>query len=75
MFAELHEAHPSGVLYAAFKVPDDLTFVHLIGADAKDGQLPRVALNAFHAGIRERCDQAPTRTKLSEIGHYRPLGY
>lgn len=68
VFAELHEAQPNGVRYAAFKLPDDLTFVHLIGTDAKDGQLPRVALSAFHAGIRERCDQAPTRTKLSRSG-------
>jgi hypothetical protein len=35
-------------------------------------QLP--ALQAFHAGIRARCDVAPVRTQLSEMGSYRPPG-
>jgi hypothetical protein len=75
--AELDRVRPAGFRYAVFKLADGVSFIHLVSHDTEKGpspmrQLP--ALQAFHAGIRERCNLAPVRTQLSEIGSYRPFG-
>lgn len=77
VFAELDHVRPAGLRYAAFRLADGVTFVHLVWHDPEDGQgpLPRLeALRAFHTGIRERCDEAPVRTELTEIGSFRVFG-
>jgi hypothetical protein len=77
VFAELDQTQLAGVRYAAFKLEDGVTFIHLIYNEHEKGQSPLSqldALRAFHLGIRERCDVAPTRTKLSEIGSFRIFG-
>lgn len=74
VIAELDRVQPAGLRYAAFTLPDGVTFIHLVWHDTDDEHAPRPrldALKAFHAGIRERCDQAPVRTELTEIGSYR----
>jgi hypothetical protein len=76
VLAELRRVQPPGLRYAAFRLDDGVSFVHLISRDSEHGpgpppQLP--ALKAFHAGIRERCDEGPVRTGLDEIGSYRLL--
>lgn len=74
LFAELDEVQPAGLRYAAFKLNDGVSYIHFIWMDVEKGHgpLPRLeALRAFHAGIRPRCDEAPVRTELSQIGSYR----
>ena len=73
VLAELQQARPAGLRYSAFKLDDGLSFVHLVWRDDENGHgpVPQLqALRAFHAGIRERCDEAPVRSELSEIGSY-----
>ena len=77
VFAELHRVQPAGLRFAAFKLDDGVSFIHLVCSDTKDGHSPPPqvqALKAFHAGIRERCDEAPVRTALSELGSFRLFG-
>ncbi len=74
VFTELHRIQPPGLRYAAFKLDDDVSFMHLVWSDPQKGHSPVAhlpALKDFHAGIRDRCDEPPLRTKLSEIGYYR----
>ncbi len=74
VFDELDEAKPAGIRYAAFKLDDGVSFIHLIGRDdtGEHNPPPRLqALKEFHAGVRERCDDAPTRVPLTELGSYR----
>jgi len=74
VFAELDRVQPAGLRYAAFKLDDHVSFVHLISNENTDGQspLPQLqALKAFHSGMREGCDEAPVRSALSEIGSFR----
>lgn len=73
LFAELDQVKPAGLRYAAFRLDDGLTFIHLISSDKDEhGPLPHLeTLRAFHAGLRGRCDEAPVRTQLSEIGSFR----
>ncbi len=76
LFGELDQVQPAGLRYAAFKLDDGVSFVHLVCQDKKrHGPLPQLpALRAFHDGIRERCHEAPVRTELSEIGSFRLFG-
>jgi len=75
VFAELHEAAPAGVSYAAFKGLDGVSFLHIVSIDAKTGSSPisqLAAFKAFQAGIRDRCEEQPITTDLEEtpIGSY-----
>jgi hypothetical protein len=75
VFAELAEVQPAGVRYEVFKLQDGVSFIHLINVDGEDGKNPLAklpSLRAFHAGIRERCETAPIRTKLTQLGSYQP---
>ncbi len=77
VFAELNRVQPAGLRYAAYKLDDDVSFIHLIWSDTENGRSPAPQLQTlreFHAGIRERCDEGPVRTKLSEIGSFRLSG-
>jgi hypothetical protein len=70
---ELHDVQPAGLRYAAFKLDDGASFVHLVSRDASAGHLPGRqldALRAFHAGLRERCVAPPERAELASIGEF-----
>jgi hypothetical protein len=77
VFEQLRRDAPAGLRYASFKLPDGVTFVHLVSADDEAGrvalrELP--AFKAFTASIRERCDEPPASTELNEVGSYRFFG-
>jgi hypothetical protein len=76
VFAELHEVQPAGLGYTALKLDDGVTFVHLVRNEAESGHSPvrgLHALKAFHAGIHDRCEEAPVRSTVSVIGSFRPF--
>ena len=73
VFAELAQQAPAGVRYAAFRLEDGVTFVHVVSHESTEGRealraLP--AFKAFQAGIEERCAVSPVRTPLRELGSY-----
>ena len=73
VFAELARVAPAGVQYTAFKLDDGVTFVHLFAHEGDEGAglLPTLAaFQAFRAGLNERCEVAPVRTMLHEVGSY-----
>lgn len=73
VYEALHQARPSGLRYATFKLADGVSFVHLVSHDAADGADALTALpafKAFAAEIRERCETPPVTTELEEIGSY-----
>jgi hypothetical protein len=60
-----------GLRYAAFKLDDGLSFVHLVefASDAvNEAFTGRPAFKAFVARVRERCDEPPLNLGLQEIG-------
>lgn len=74
VFAQLAERQPPGMGYASFKLDDGVTFIHIFAAetDAERNTLRELpAFQAFSAGVRERCDEAPVVTQLNEVGSYR----
>jgi hypothetical protein len=73
VYAALREAKPPGLRYASFRLPDGVSFVHLVAYDSAEGGGVLTALPAFKAfteGIGERCDVAPSNVELKEIGSY-----
>jgi hypothetical protein len=74
VFAELAERQPDNFRYAAFRLDDGVSFVHLAMTDTVDGKSPlsRVkAFKAFQRDIDDRCEEAPVVTDLREIGSFR----
>jgi hypothetical protein len=77
VFAELAREAPAGLRYAAFRLEDGVSFVHVVsheGADGADALRALPAFNAFLAGIAERCATPPVTTPLHAVGAYRMLG-
>ena len=73
VFAELARMAPAGVQYSAFKLDDGVTFVHVYAHESDDaaGLLTTLpAFQAFRAGLNDRCEVAPVRTPLHEVGSY-----
>jgi hypothetical protein len=74
VFAELAREAPAGVEYRTFRLEDGVTFVHVYAQESDDdpGPLPSLpAFRAFRAGLDARCESAPVRTVLHEVGSYR----
>lgn len=77
VFEQLKREQPSGLRYAALKLDDGVTFVHIVSHDDAQGANPLrelAAFKAFTAGIRDRCEEAPSTTDLEEVGSYRFFG-
>jgi hypothetical protein len=77
VFEELHRSSPSGLRYASFKLSDGLSFVHIVSVETTDSNNPLVetpAFKAFNAGIKERCDEQPVLSEMTEVGSYRFFG-
>lgn len=73
VFEQLEREKPSGLRYAAFKLDDGVSFVHLVALDAADGRNPLGELSAFKAfgnGIKDRCEDPPVAVDLREVGAY-----
>jgi len=76
VFAELARTTPPGMRYAAFKLDDGVSFVHLYSHETGSSEPLRSlpAFQAFRAGLEERCAVAPVRTVLHEVGSYLSVG-
>lgn len=73
VFEALAQQAPPGLHYATFRLPDGLSFVHIVSHEEPDGVNALTALpafKAFTAGIRERCAHPPERLELTEIGSH-----
>ena len=72
VYAELAVEQPEGIHYATFRLPDGVSFMHVvIDSDQPGrilGELP--AFKAFSGNIEERCDEPPVATELTLVGSY-----
>ena len=77
VFEQLEREKPLGLRYATFKLDDGVTFVHIATQNSPDGtnRLTELsAFKAFTADIKERCEEPPVSTKLTEVGSYEFFG-
>ena len=77
VYAELHQTRLDGLRYAAFKLSDGVTFVHLVENEDGDKPSPLLTVKAFgefQQGLAERRADGPSRDELFPIGSYRVFG-
>jgi hypothetical protein len=73
VFAELARDQPTGLRYAAFRLDDKVSFVHVATLDGDDNPLTRSAAFAdFQRGISGRCAAGPAAADAEVVGSYRP---
>ncbi len=72
VFAELAETEPDGIRYAAFRLDDGVSFVHVAVVDGEQNPLASsAAFGQFQSGIGERCAQGPLAADATVVGSYR----
>lgn len=72
VYEELHRADPAGFRYATFRLEDGVSFVHLAETEASQSPLSRLdSFKEFQRQIKDRCDESPVATELTEIGSFR----
>jgi hypothetical protein len=72
VFAELAQDDPGGLHYAAFRLADKVSFVHVAVLDGDDNPLTASAAFAeFQRGIKDRCFEGPVPADADVIGSYR----
>ena len=74
VFAELAREGPNGLHYAAFRLDDGVSFVHVAVLDGAENPLTSSpAFAAFQAGIAERCAEGPASADATAIDNFRLL--
>jgi hypothetical protein len=74
VFAELAARNPDGLRYAAFRLDDGVSFVHVVELESDENPLSASpAFAAFQAGIGDRCEDGPTPADATAIGNFRLL--
>jgi len=76
VFAELAADQPDGLRYAAFRLDDGLTFMHVAVLDDQENPLmASAAFGKFQAGIKDRCADGPLPADATVVGSFRlPVG-
>lgn len=69
---QLGRDRPDGLHYATFKLPDGVSFMHIVFETDQPGRiLGQVAAFAgFTAEIEARCDEPPVVTEITLVGSY-----
>ncbi len=74
VFTELSEQRPEGLRYAAFRLDDGVSFVHMAVVDGEVNPLnASAAFAAFQAGIGDRVEEGPIPADATAVGSYRLL--
>jgi hypothetical protein len=72
VFAELAEQEPPGLHYAAFRLDDGVSFLHVAVIDGEANPLSAsAAFGKFQSGIQDRCVEGPAPADAAIIGSYR----
>ena len=71
VFAQLADERPDGIRYAAIRLEDGVSFVHVALFDGDDNPLPKLAAFAeFVSAIGTRCVDGPSPANGTVIGDY-----
>ncbi len=69
--AALAEAKPEGVHYTAFRLDDDVSFMHVVTLDGDKNPLNDVLdFQEFQADLRNRVVAAPVSVVATVVGNY-----
>jgi hypothetical protein len=72
VYEQLAHDRPDGLHYATFRLPDGVSFMHIVIETDEPGRILNevAAFKAFVADIAERCDEPPIATEISLVGSY-----
>jgi hypothetical protein len=74
VFAELAKQNPEGLRYAAFRLDDGVSFLHVAVLDGDENPLTTsAAFGEFQSGIKDRCAEGPIPADATVVGSYRLL--
>jgi hypothetical protein len=73
VYAELARVQPEGLHYATFRLPDGVSFMHLVVETDQPGRiLGQIdAFKAFTTDIETRFEEPPVATEITLVGSYR----
>jgi hypothetical protein len=72
VYAQLNRERPDSLHYATFKLPDGVSFMHVVFETDQPGRILNEvsAFTAFVTDIASRCDEPPVVTELSLVGSF-----
>ena len=71
VFAELARQNPDGLQYAAFRLDDGVSFLHVAVLDGEENPLTAsAAFGEFQSGIKDRCAEGPVPADAAIVGSY-----
>ena len=72
VYEQLARERPEGLHYATFRLPDGVSFMHIVFETDQPGRIlgEIAAFKAFTADIEGRCDEPPVATELTLVGSY-----
>jgi hypothetical protein len=74
VFAELAREKPEGLHYAAFRLADGLSFLHVAELDTDDNPLAAAAaFGEFQSAIATRIAEGPIQSDAAVVGSYRMI--
>jgi len=73
VYEQLARDQPDGLHYATFRLPDGVSFMHIVIDTDQPGRILNevAAFKAFTADIESRCEEPPVATELTIVGSYR----
>jgi hypothetical protein len=73
VFDALAQSRPEGVRYAAYRMDDGVSFLHVAVLDGDENPLMGIeAFRQFLSGITERCAEGPNVLNGTLLGAYGP---
>jgi hypothetical protein len=75
VYEQLNRERPDELHYATFKLPDGVSFMHVVFETDQPGRILNdvAAFKAFVTDIESRCDEPPVVTELTVVGSFRLL--
>ena len=72
VYDQLGRERPDGLHYATFKLPDGVSFMHVVFETDQPGRILNElgAFKAFAAEIESRCEEPPVATEVTLVGSY-----
>jgi hypothetical protein len=74
VFAELAAEEPDGLHYAAFRLADGVSFLHVAELDGENNPLTAsAAFSEFQSSIGARIAEGPIQSDAAAVGSYRMI--
>jgi hypothetical protein len=72
VYEQLNRERPDGLQYATFKLPDGVSFMHIVFETDQPGRILNeiAAFKVFAAEVESRCEEPPVVTELTVVGSY-----